>query len=49
MGQEKKDVDKLLKKAREPSEKAMKYHPYYKGKIEVVPKCSIRDFNDFAI
>jgi len=24
-------------------------HPYYKGKIEVVPKCVIRDINDFAI
>jgi malate dehydrogenase (oxaloacetate-decarboxylating) len=24
-------------------------HPYYKGKIEVVPKCVIRDIQDFAI
>jgi len=24
-------------------------HPYYQGKISVVPKCCIRDFNDFAI
>ena len=24
-------------------------HPYYKGKIEVIPKCVIRDINDFAI
>ena len=27
----------------------MKMHPYYKGKIEIVPKCVIRDINDFAI
>jgi len=27
----------------------MKMHPYYKGKIEVIPKCVIRDINDFAI
>ena len=24
-------------------------HPYYRGKIEVVPKCVIRDIDDFAI
>ncbi len=24
-------------------------HPYYKGKIEIVPKCVIRDIKDFAI
>ena len=27
----------------------MNMHPFYKGKIEVVPKCVIRDVNDFAI
>ena len=27
----------------------MKLHPFYRGKIEVVPKCIIRDFEDFAI
>ena len=24
-------------------------HPYYRGKIEIVPKCVIRDINDFSI
>ncbi len=43
------NVDELLKKAREPVEKAVKYHPFYKGKIEVVPKVPVRDFSDFAI
>ena len=28
---------------------AMRLHPFYRGKIEVIPKCRIRDFNDFAI
>jgi len=28
---------------------AMKYHPFYGGKIEVIPKCPVRDFQDFAI
>jgi len=27
----------------------MKLHPFYRGKMEIVPKCVIRDFNDFAI
>lgn len=42
-------VEDLLAKAEEPSQDAMRLHPYYKGKIEVIPKCRIRDFNDFAI
>lgn len=32
-----------------PGKLALKYHPFYGGKIEVVPKCSIRDFQDFSI
>jgi malate dehydrogenase (oxaloacetate-decarboxylating) len=43
------NVDELLKKARKPVELAMKYHPFYQGKIEVVPKCPVRSFDDFAI
>lgn len=46
---EKISVDQLLKKAYEPARLAMIYHPFYEGKIEVVPKCVVRDFNDFAI
>ena len=45
----KKNVKKLLKLAEKPSKDARRLHPFYKGKIEVVPKCRIRDFNDFAI
>ena len=45
----KKNVEELLKEAYQPAKDAMKLHPYYRGKIEVVPKCIIRDFNDFAI
>lgn len=42
-------IEELLAKAKKPSEDAMKMHPYYRGKIQVMPKCTIRDFNDFAI
>jgi malate dehydrogenase (oxaloacetate-decarboxylating) len=41
--------EELLAKAKKPAQDAMKMHPYYKGKIEVIPKCVIRDINDFAI
>jgi malate dehydrogenase (oxaloacetate-decarboxylating) len=41
--------ERLLAKAEKPTEDAMKLHPFYRGKIEVVPKCCIRDFDDFAI
>ncbi len=41
--------EELLAKAKKPAADAMKMHPYYKGKIEIVPKCVIRDINDFSI
>jgi malate dehydrogenase (oxaloacetate-decarboxylating) len=46
---EKADTEKLLAKAYKPAQDAMKLHPFYRGKVEVVPKCAIRDFDDFAI
>jgi len=41
--------EELLAKARKPAEDAMKLHPFYRGKMQTVPKCCIRDFTDFAI
>jgi malate dehydrogenase (oxaloacetate-decarboxylating) len=41
--------EQLLEKAKQPALDAMKLHPFYHGKMEIVPKCAIRDFNDFAI
>ena len=43
------DVEKLLAKATKPSADALKLHPFYRGKIETALKCTVRDFNDFAI
>ena len=42
-------VDELLAKAKKPSEDAMKMHPFYRGKMQTVPRCAIRSFKDFAI
>jgi len=33
--------EELLEKAKKPAQDALKMHPYYKGKIEVVPKFGI--------
>ena len=44
-----KPTDESLKKAYLPAQLALKYHPFYRGKIEIVPKCPIRSFDDFAI
>jgi len=42
-------VEELLERAKKPASDAMKLHPFYKGKVEVALKCTVRDFNDFAI
>jgi malate dehydrogenase (oxaloacetate-decarboxylating) len=42
-------VEELLAKAEQPSKDALRLHPFYKGKIEVIPKCRIKSFDDFGI
>lgn len=50
MSEEKKVTkEELLEKAKEPAKKAMKWHPFYKGKIEVSPKVQVKSFNDFGV
>jgi len=49
MGEAKVTKEELIEKAKKPARDALKMHPYYKGKIEITPKCVIRDVNDFAI
>jgi malate dehydrogenase (oxaloacetate-decarboxylating) len=46
---EKIDENKLLKAAQKPSKIAKKLHSFYKGKIEVMPKCQVESLNDFCI
>ena len=41
--------EQLIKKAEQPGIDALQLHPFYQGKIEIAPKCCIRDFDDFAI
>jgi malate dehydrogenase (oxaloacetate-decarboxylating) len=39
----------LLSKANKPAEDAMKLHPFYRGKMQTLPRCAIRSMDDFAI
>jgi len=42
-------VEELLEKAKKPAKLALAYHPFYEGKLQVMPKCAIRNMYDFAI
>lgn len=49
MTQKKVTVEELLEKAKRPSKLALAYHPFYEGKVQIMPKCAIRSPADFAI
>ncbi len=42
-------VDELLAKAKRPSMLAPPLHRFYGGKLQVMPKCAITSYQDFAI
>jgi malate dehydrogenase (oxaloacetate-decarboxylating) len=42
-------IEERLALAKKPGQDAMKLHPFFKGKIQIAPKCVIRDVKDFAI
>jgi malate dehydrogenase (oxaloacetate-decarboxylating) len=43
------NVEALLAKASRPTKDSMRLHPYYRGKIQMAPKCPVRSLDDFAI
>lgn len=43
------DAQALVAKAQQPAIDALRLHPFYRGKIETVPKACIRSLEDFAI
>ncbi|MFQ6124078.1 MAG: NADP-dependent malic enzyme [Candidatus Heimdallarchaeota archaeon] len=49
MSEKKLTKEELLAKARKPAELAMKYHPFYKGKIQTALRAPVETFQDFAI
>ena len=42
-------TEENLAKAKEPMDISMKLHSFYKGKLEVVPKCRISSLKDFGL
>jgi malate dehydrogenase (oxaloacetate-decarboxylating) len=42
-------TDELLARARKPAEEALRLHAFYRGKLQILPKCAIRGLSDFAI
>jgi malate dehydrogenase (oxaloacetate-decarboxylating) len=41
--------EELVAKAGRWSEESLRLHPFYRGKVQMLPKCPIRDFSDFAL
>lgn len=41
--------EELIAKAKKPATDAMIMHPYYHGKMQTIPRCIVRDNNDFSI
>ena len=43
------DKKAQLEKAKLPGKKAMIWHPFYGGKVEIISKCRVKDFSDFGV
>ena len=41
--------EELLERSNQPGKDSLKMHPFYRGKMQVLPRCIIRDFKDFGI
>lgn len=39
----------LLDRAKRPGKIAMSWHPFYRGKMEVIAKCRVKDLSDFGV
>lgn len=35
--------------ANRPATEALRWHPFYRGKVEITPKCPVRDLRDFSV
>ncbi|MHA1777107.1 MAG: malate dehydrogenase [Promethearchaeia archaeon] len=46
---EKISKEELIAKSHEPAKNAMKMHPFYHGKIQVIPRCRVENYDDFGI
>lgn len=39
----------LIERSKKPGKRAMRMHPFYRGKLQVMPKCQIKSHEDFGI
>jgi malate dehydrogenase (oxaloacetate-decarboxylating) len=42
-------VDELLAKAKKPAQLSSPMHRFYEGKMQMLPKCTVRSVDDFAV
>jgi malate dehydrogenase (oxaloacetate-decarboxylating) len=42
-------LEQLLAKAQQPAADALRWHPFYKGKMQTLPKCPVGSLSDFAV
>jgi malate dehydrogenase (oxaloacetate-decarboxylating) len=43
------DREQLLRRAAKPAAEAMRLHPLYRGKVQILPKCPISGLDDFSV
>jgi len=49
MQEKKLNKEELLKKAQKPAEDAMRLHPFYRRKIEIIPKSHVWGMENFGV
>jgi malate dehydrogenase (oxaloacetate-decarboxylating) len=49
MSEKKLSKEQLITKAQKPSEDALRLHPFYRGKIEVIPKSHVWGMDSFSV
>ncbi len=49
MSEKKMTPEELLARANKPSADALRLHPFYRGKMQTIPRCAVRNLDDFSI
>ncbi len=49
MTEKKMTPEELLARANKPSADALRLHPFYRGKMQTMPRCAVRNLDDFSI
>lgn len=49
MSQNRMTQEELISRAQKPSADALRLHPYFRGKMQTMPRCPVRRLDDFSI